>query len=153
MQAPWFDIVMRWVHLGAAIVAVGGVFFLRAILHPVLMRLPDDQRASLRAALIARWKFVVHACVALILASGLYNYLVVLRPRHAGQGEYHMLIGIKILLALVIFFIAEALVGRAAAFESMRRAAPKWLAGYLLLAALIVAISGYLRFMRVTTGG
>lgn len=152
MQASPLDLLMRWIHLGAVIVAVGGVFFLRMIVHPVLMTLADEQRVALRGQLIGRWKVIVHACIGLILISGLYNYLAVMRPRHAGQGGYHMLVGIKIMLALGVFFIAEALVGRARAFEGMRRASPTWLLLYLLLAAGIIGISGYLKYFP-TTGG
>jgi len=36
--------------------------------------------------------------VALLLISGLYNYLAVTRVQHAGQPLYHMLFGIKFLL-------------------------------------------------------
>ncbi len=47
--------------------------------------------------------------------------------KHKGDGLYHALVGTKILLALGLFFIASALVGRSAAFESMRASRAKWL--------------------------
>ncbi len=143
----YLNIIFRWTHVAAVIVMVGGVFFLRMVVHPVLMRLDEQQRGPLRAGILGRWKFVVHACVVLILGSGLYNYLGVTRPLHEGQPQYHMLIGIKILLAMLVFFIAEALVGRAKAFEPIRKATPVWLIVSLVLAAAIIAISSYVKFI------
>jgi uncharacterized membrane protein len=140
-------LIFRWIHIAAVIVAVGGAFFLRLIVHPALLQLGEDQRAAFRATLIGRWKHAVHLCVVLILGSGAYNFFAVTRPLHRGQMDYLLLVAVKVVLALGMFFIAEALVGRAAAFEPMRRKAPSWLLIYLLAAALIVGISGYLRLI------
>ena len=74
---------------------------------------------------------------------GFYNYLVVALPSHKGDKLYHPLIGTKILLALGMFFIASALVGRSAKFEGMRRNSKFWQTMILILAAIIVGISGF----------
>ncbi|MEZ6089427.1 MAG: hypothetical protein R3C05_15630 [Pirellulaceae bacterium] len=47
------------------------------------------------------------------------------------------------MLALVVFFIASALVGRSAKLESMRRNRAFWLKLLLLFAFSIVAVSGF----------
>lgn len=91
------------------------------------------------------WKKFVHGGILLFLISGFYNYLVIARPMHPGDKIYHMLMGIKILLAFVIFFFASALVGRSKAFEGMRRNAKAWQLLMIVLAAVIVGISGYLK--------
>jgi hypothetical protein len=66
-------------------------------------------------------------------------------PEHKGDGLYHALVGTKILLALGVFFIASVLVGRSAAFESWRADRAKWLKVMVLLAAIIVAMSGFVK--------
>lgn len=139
--------VSRVFHVGTAIVMVGGAFFLRFVLLPAAqLTLSDDVHARLRSAVIGTWKKVVHIGIGLLLLSGALNYYRVLAEgTHKGDPLYHALLGTKILLAMAIFFIASALVGRSAAFDGMRRNVAKWLTINLLLAAIIVAISGFLK--------
>jgi uncharacterized membrane protein len=137
----------RILHVGTAIVVVGGTFFVRFVLFPAATQnLPDDVHARLRSAVIGTWKKIVHTGIVLFILTGGINYYRVLAEKsHKGDSLYHALLGTKILLALVIFFIASVLVGRSPAFDGMRRSAPKWLLVNLLLAAIIVAISGFLK--------
>jgi uncharacterized membrane protein len=142
------DVLSRWIHVGTAIVVVGGTVFLRLVLMPAAARLSDEAHETLRGHLMRTWKFFVHIGIVLFLVSGFYNYIAVSIPRHKGAsdaGFYHGLIGTKILLAFVVFFLAEALVGRSAAFEGMRHNRKTWLGVIILLAAAIVCISGFLK--------
>ena len=91
------------------------------------------------------WKKFVHAGITLFLLSGFYNYLVVQIPKHKGDGLYHGLMGAKMMLAFGIFFLASALVGRSKSFEGMRKNAKLWQLVIIILAAIIVGISGYLK--------
>jgi uncharacterized membrane protein len=141
------NLIFRWIHVGAVIIAIGGAFFMRMVVLPALADLDETRRQDIRARLVGRWSKFVHMCVGLLVISGFYNYLVVMRPQHSGQGTYHMLVGIKIAIAFVVFFLAEALVGRSAGTAPIRAAAGKWLGVLLILALLIVGISGYLKFM------
>src|SRR4051812_46226728 len=90
--------LFRWLHVGTAIVLLGGSVFLRFVVLPAADRLSGDGPELLRGHLRATWKWFVHIGVALLLASGLYNYLVVMVPQHHGDGLYHALMGVKILL-------------------------------------------------------
>lgn len=139
----WIAIISRWTHVGTAIVLVGGTVFLRFVYTPAAAQLPEDERVSLTSLILSAWKKFIHIGILLFLVSGFYNYLVVALPSHKGDKLYHPLIGTKILLALGMFFIASALVGRSAKFESMRRNAKFWQTVILLLAAIIVGISGF----------
>ncbi len=137
----------RILHVGTAIVVVGGTFFIRFVLFPAAAQnLADDVHARLRDAVIGTWKKVVHAGIALFLLTGGLNYYrVIAKGTHKGDPLYHALLGTKILLALVIFFLASVLVGRSPAFEGLRRNAPRWLLVNFVLAAIIIAISGFLK--------
>lgn len=137
----------RILHVGTAVVVVGGTFFVRFVLFPVATQnLADDVHARLRSSVIGTWKKIVHAGILLFVVTGAINYYrVIAKGTHKGDPLYHALLGTKILLALVIFFIASALVGRSAAFEGLRRSAPRWLLVNLLLAAIILMISGFLK--------
>jgi uncharacterized membrane protein len=137
------SILSRWIHIGTAIVLVGGTVFLRFVLAPVAAQLSDAEHQKLREGVLSRWKKFVHGGIVLFIVSGFYNYLVVQAPHHRGDGKYHALIGTKILIAFGIFFIASALAGRSKAFDGMRKNAKFWQLVIVLLAALIVGISGY----------
>jgi hypothetical protein len=54
-------------------------------------------------------------------------------------------VGTKILLALGVMVIASGLVGRSKAFQFMRDARGLWQAVLILLAVVIVAISGFVK--------
>ncbi len=137
------NVLSRWIHVGTAIVVVGGSFFLRYVLMPAAEGLPATEHDALRERLMGRWRKVVGIGIGLFLLSGFYNYVAVGIPGHKGNGLYHGLIGTKILLAFAIFFLASALSGRSAAFEGIRRNRGRWLAVTLLLAAIIIGISGF----------
>ncbi len=139
------SLLSRWTHIGTAIVLVGGTCFLRFVLAPAAAQLPDVEHQKVKELVMKTWKKFVHAGITLFLASGFYNYLVVQAPNHKGDKLYHALMGTKILLALGIFFFASALVGRSKSFEGMRKNAKLWQLVIIILAAIIVGISGYLK--------
>lgn len=67
------DVLSRWLHVGTAIVILGGSFFLRVVLMPAAAALPEAEHAALRERLMATWRRVVHLGIALFLLSGLYS--------------------------------------------------------------------------------
>lgn len=141
------DVLSRWVHVGMTVVLVGGSVFLRYVLMPAAESLPEAEQEALRGRVAARWRRFVGIGVGLLLLSGLYNYLVVTRPLHAGQGLYHGLMSAKILIALVVFFLASALTGRSKALEPIRQKSKTWLTALILLAFVVVAIAGFLKIV------
>lgn len=138
------DVLSRIVHLSTAIVLVGGSVFMVFVLMPTAEQLDSGAHDKLRGLINGRWKRFVHIGVLLFLLTGFYNYFSQM-PNHKGDGLYHALIGTKIILASGIFFIASVLVGRAQGFESMRQARAKWLKIIVLLAAIIVCMSGFVK--------
>lgn len=102
----------------------------------------------MRAAVYKRWARVVHVCIGLLLVSGFFNFYELAVAGGKAPTPYHVIFGVKLLLALVVFFIVQALVGRAAAFEGMRSRRTRWLGVVLVLAACIVVASGVLNQIR-----
>ncbi len=140
----WLDVLSRIIHVSTAIVLVGGSVFNLLVVLPALQQQSDESRRSLIDSFTARWKYFVHLGVVLFLASGLYNYMRAI-PMHRGDGLYHALLGTKMLLALFVFFVASALVGRSRGLEKMRQNRVFWLRTLVLVSAVIVAISGYIK--------
>jgi hypothetical protein len=139
------NVVSRWLHVSTAIVLVGGTVFIRFVLTPSAEKLPPGEHDRLRELVTATWRKFVMAGIALFLLTGFYNYIAVAIPKHHGDHLYHMLMGIKILAAFGVFFLAEALVGRSAAFARFRENRKAWLLVLIVTAFAIVAISSLLR--------
>ncbi|NQV23909.1 MAG: hypothetical protein HQ518_06020 [Rhodopirellula sp.] len=146
------DTVSRVVHVGTAITLVGGSVFMAFALLPASAELSDEEHDKLRVGVLGRWKKFVGPGIGLFILSGFYNFAR-LAPLHKGDSLYHALVGTKILLAFAVFFIASALVGKSKAFDKLRQNRAKWLKILILLAAIIVGISGFVkvRGIPVTT--
>ena len=138
------DVVSRIVHVATAVVLIGGSVFTLLVLMPAAKTISDESHKALAVAVSGRWKRFVHVGILLFLVSGFYNYLQAV-PQHKGDGLYHALLGIKMLLAFFIFFIASALVGKSSKLEKMRQARSKWLTILVVAALTIVCISGYVK--------
>jgi len=144
-------LVSRWLHILSAIAAVGGAIFMRLALLPSVSVLADDVRRALHEAVRSRWSKVVMAAIAFLILSGVYNLVMIERNKTypaADSGLYHGLLGVKLLLALAIFFIASALVGRSQGLAKIRQNARFWLSLNVTLAVILVLISGLMRATR-----
>jgi uncharacterized membrane protein len=148
VDIDYVSVLFRWLHILPAIVAVGGTIFMWAALHPALGELPDSQRKALQEAVRARWSKWVMGAILLLLVSGFYNFFA-LTNRYQLPKVYHMLFGIKFLLALAIFTLASFLTGRTAVAQRMRANARPWLTLNVALAVLLVCISGVMRNLSV----
>ncbi|HJT33662.1 MAG TPA: hypothetical protein VJ783_16575 [Pirellulales bacterium] len=156
MQLDWLGIVFRWLHILSAITAVGGTIFMRMALMPSVAVLSDEQHQALREQVRSRWVKWVMAAILFLIVSGIYNFFAKLDAiDKIYKGLYHGLFGVKVLLALVIFFLASALTGRSPAFAAIRQNAKLWLSVNMALAIVVVCISGVLRFIpiHVATNG
>lgn len=148
MQLDFVEIVLRWMHILAAIAAAGGTIFMRVALVPASGELAEPDRQRLLAAVRSRWAMVVHLSIALLLISGLINVMRIMPTIDSDYNSlYHPLFGVKFLLALALFGIASLLIGRSPAADRVRANAPFWLGINTLLVVLIVLISGVLRFV------
>jgi uncharacterized membrane protein len=142
--AEMFGLLFRWMHILAAITAVGGTIFARFVVVPTLDELEPPQRAALHAAMRARWAKIVTAAIGFLLLSGLYN-IAVISARYQLPWWYNPLFGIKFLLATIIFGIASLLVGKTPAADTLRRHAKFWMNLNIALAVAVVLVSGVLR--------
>jgi uncharacterized membrane protein len=145
------DVLSRVLHILGAIILFGGAFYARMVLMPAASSLSDSEHETLKEAVRRRWNRYLHPAIAILLITGFYNYLAVTGPAHnaAGDKQYHMWMGIKILLAIVVFFFASAIAGRMPALAGIRKNARFWLAMNLILATVIVAIAGMLKIRAI----
>lgn len=146
-------IASRWIHISAAIAAIGGAAFFRMVLIPSAEEVLDaEEHQRLREAIRRRWSRVVYACIALLLITGGTNFVFLAMRLKVGPMPYHAIFAVKFLAAMGVFFVSSALMGRSPAFAGMRADPRKWLGVLLALGALIVLLSSVLTQIRAGTG-
>jgi hypothetical protein len=134
----WLDIVLRFMHIFGAVLLLGSIFFQRFALGPALGELAEGETADkVRQLLRGRVARLTMLAAALLLISGLINTARVSIDYRFPDGEYHLLLAVKLVLALGIFYLASALAGRSAVAEKLRANATMWL-NILLVASLLM---------------
>ena len=138
------DVVAQWVHLAAAVAAVGGVLYVRVVLMKSLRALPPEHAPLVLKAAGRRFHPLLWTAIALLFVSGLYN-VAIAAARGVADPLYWRLLGVKVLLALVLFALALAVTVPTPALANFQRRRPQVLAVNLVLAAVILYLSAYLR--------
>ena len=131
----------RFVHVGSVVLFLGGVFYARQVLVPVLDKLPEDTRMSSAAGAQMRFRAVLWTLLALIVASGTYNLLA--GPKHTAI--YQAWFGVKILFVLHI--LASAILWGTSPYGDVLIAGKSKhrLLSIAISGLIVVAISAYLR--------
>lgn len=143
------ELVMRWTHILSAITLLGGSIFFRFVLMPAANRILDaETHERLRPAIVGRWKKFVMVLILLFLVSGFYTYIAVGVPAHkGGDGTYHMLFGIKFLLAMVVFLLVSLLTGRTGLAQKLQANAKLWMAITIVLGIAVVCLAGAMKML------
>ncbi len=138
-------LILRWIHILSAIALAGGTFFCRYALIPGLQSLDETQRDALQDAIRPRWARLVMLSSAFLLLSGLWNGVTNIMTYQFPNPLYHGLVGIKLLLALALFFIAARLSGRSEAATRFRQRRTMWLNLNVVLAVALVCTGGVMK--------
>jgi uncharacterized membrane protein len=144
-------LVSRILHVLGAIILVGGLFYLFAVVTPA-STLPSregpgegsnsvDHFFGGRRATWAKW---IGIASLFLLATGLWNFVSMVKANQL-HFTYHILGTVKILLGLVLMMLAALLAGRTAAADSLRRKWRTWLTLTLLIGILTVAVGSVMR--------
>lgn len=142
---PILATLVHWIHLMAAITALGGTIFLRLVAHPAVQALEGEPQALARRTIIRKTRTLVLHSVTLLLLTGVLN---IVRVVSGGlpEGLYGAMLAIKIMLAMALFMIAIALLSSSEAFEKFQQRRPMWLVVNIFIGLTIVLISAWLRF-------
>jgi putative copper export protein len=144
--ATSFRVISRALHLVCAIILGGGVFYMRSVLSYAG---PDACFAG-RRQVWGRW---VAIASTLLLATGLFNYITIVRAAKApGAPElpltYHMFFGLKFALAIGVMFIAAIVAGNSAAAEKARASIARYLNIAWTMVMAIVILGAMMRFLH-----
>jgi uncharacterized membrane protein len=139
-------LIMRWLHIGGAIVLVGSPLFIRLFLLPALSGEEPARRDAIIERINKPWRIFLGMVILLQIISGVYWMLVVVKVS-TEPPLYQIILTVKLLAALVLFFLLSVLAGRATMFASFRAQAPKWYTACLICGAIIIVCAGTLRIM------
>jgi uncharacterized membrane protein len=136
-------LLVRWVHVLAAITWVGGMLFIALVLVPTARALGD---ATLRARLIRdsgqRFRAVAWIALGVLALTGLLNLW--LQPAWLHSGRFHGklgLVGLALLLSAVHDFVLGPRASLPGADPSARVRA-SWIARLNVLVALAIVLLG-----------
>jgi uncharacterized membrane protein len=139
------DILMRYVHISSAILAVGGMAYILVCLWPSMRLVDDTFRAAILELTGRRFSRLLHVAIAGMLISGIYNWIR-LAGVYLDMGPIgNALIGTKVLVAMIMFVIAW---GRA--LKLIKGGRPRmWLMINLHLGAVVILLGAVLRYYRL----
>jgi uncharacterized membrane protein len=134
--------VNKWLHLLSIIGVLGGIMFAWMVLRTDSAD-DSDEGAKLRWK---RWGIAQAVLWVVVLATGFANYAFI-APNVIGR--YHMFVGMKMALAILMFVLALALAHPMPALAKLVRNRSTWLATLIVLGVIVVGISTYLNIGRV----
>lgn len=138
--AYFIQLLSRVFHTTCGATLLGGTIYLRFVLAPTAVA-SDDPEAACFASRRKAWAGCVGICTLLLLVSGFYNFTVIIGANEKLPGQYHMLFGIKFLLALVVMTLCALIAGRTSLAKKLRGNLKLWL-NVCLIAALAVFVLG-----------
>jgi uncharacterized membrane protein len=138
-------LVSRILHILGAIILAGGLFYVRAIVLPAAASAGADTVDQQFGGRRAAWAMWVGIATLLLIVTGFWNYWQMIQMHEKLASSYHMIAGIKMLLGLVVFFLAALLAGRSAAAVALRQKVRFWLTFCLILSIITVALGSVLR--------
>ncbi len=141
----WLLLLSRICHILGAIILVGGLFYIRNIISPTNAppgTAPVDHLFGGRRAAWAKW---VGIATALLLITGIFNYTMIIKQHERLASSYHMIAGMKMMAAIVVFLLAALLAGRTAAADAIREKWRMWLSVCLILGIITVMLGSVLR--------
>jgi hypothetical protein len=141
----YLSLAMRWLHLFSAMIAIGTTVFLRLALLPAMEKSSVEARAVLQGNLAKPLRLLIHSAIGGLLLSGFYNASIQWRT---AVFPYPVIFAIKLILAFLIFTVAIFLTWTSPKQTSIQANRKKWLIINLVLAAILVALSAYLKTLH-----
>ncbi len=148
---PAVAVINHWLHLAAAVAAVGGTLCLRLAVHPGLKFLPEGEgRAGFERTVRRKFTVLITHSIALLILTGLVNVMRVYRPDLPSL--YWPLLLVKLLLVAGLFAIALLLLIPSEALEGFQARRPFWMTVNIVLGLAVLLVSAWLRMLSGPEG-
>jgi uncharacterized membrane protein len=142
-----FDFVVpylaRYIHIASAITLLGGMFFALIAWLPALQKAGGAGEQSISDAIAARFRPWFLLAMLGLLLSGFYNYY-----RHVQLKDvpplYHMVFGMKFLLALHVFAVGFL------ALKGGNAKRGQQITGVVISGLVIIGLSGWMRVLHLS---
>lgn len=145
LDTGWFIVLIsRVLHTASAAVILGGLVYLKYVIAP-LAQGSDDRDEAIYHGRRSAWARLVMIATTFLLLSGFFNLYTILVSSEDLPPAYHMLFGVKFLLAMFVFFVASGTAGASPLAVNMRANLDKWLNLALLATLLIFIIAAAMR--------
>lgn len=144
---PVLIVLLRWLHIIPAAIAIGGLIFMRYVLPAAIASLPDPQREEVFLRARRVFKIFLHTSILLLVISGVINsirfYDVYKQHKPLAIALWHT----HMLLAVTVFIISIwSLAGRQPPPSHRTLATVN-----VILLLLLVATSSTLQWVRTRT--
>jgi uncharacterized membrane protein len=145
IDAGWAILfVSRVLHTVSAAILLGGLVYLKHLVAPLAAGATDPAEALYRGRR-AKWAVLVMASTLFLLLSGFFNLWNYMVGYEKLPSTYHMLFGIKFLLAMFVFFVAAGTAGKSPMAVKMQREIQRWLNLAVGAAVLVFALGAVMR--------
>ncbi len=139
------DLILRLMHILGAIILIGGIIFQKFALRPALGSSAESLKDTAFEILRRRAALLTMTAALLLLVSGLVNTALISMRYRFPDGEYNILLGIKLLLAIVIFWLASLLTGRSQTAQKIQAKAGTWLNVLLVCSLILLGLAAAMR--------
>jgi len=133
-------LISRWMHILPAVVMVGGAIFTQLVLCPALDG--NDPENTVKQQVKRKWSKVIMGCALFLLLSGGYNTVVIFGADEKPVVMYHVLLGLKLILAFSIFHISFMLAGKSDAAQKFQEKEAFWGKLNMYAAIIVVLLAG-----------
>ncbi|MCA9148642.1 MAG: hypothetical protein KDA92_05065 [Planctomycetales bacterium] len=141
------DLLLRITHVLSAAILVGGAFFMRFSLAPMLAAQDESSRKQLLPLWRPGWARLVMITSGLLLISGLVNAVLMIKRNDFGGTPYHALVAVKLLVGMVVFWLSATLAGRTDNAEKFRGQLTMWLNLNLALVLVLVGVASTMKLL------
>ncbi len=136
-------VIIKFLHVASAGIVMGGVAFALWALMPSMGGIDPEAAEKLMGGVIPRFGRMIWIVIALLVLTGIWM-LVVVTGAGVPRPLYHSILGIKVILALGIFFIAFGVLAPVKALESMRQNRKRWMVINIHLIAIVFFLGVWL---------
>jgi putative copper export protein len=141
-------VLMRWLHIGSAAIAVGGLAMIVLCAGPARRLFDQPDMAEMIRRIDFRMRLVFALAVVGLLVSGVYQWVVLGQAYQEAGTVANVLLSIKVLLATAFFTSLWAF-----GVDSMAHPkAKRWRLINLHLAVAVLMLAGVLRYVRLHHG-
>lgn len=143
VQVIGIDLLLRWAHLLAASIFIGGSFYVRCVQLP---NLSPEGWSSQRSSLAK----LMRIAGGVLIVSGLINAVRLIQRYEFIDAPYHGLVAGKLLLAIVAVGLVDRLTGDGPSAEKMRKNEKSLWTLVVFLVTLLVCYAGWMRSVERT---